>query len=76
MTTDIAARLRGKPIRGDHVSKLLEVAADEIERLTAECEAWRECAQYDPKMEGPMFKGWDRSALDRCRTQYIELRKS
>ena len=51
-------------------------AADEIERLLAECEAWRECALYDPKMEGPKFKGWDRSALDRCRTRYIELRSS
>lgn len=48
--------------------------ASEIERLLAECEAWRECAQYDPKMEGPAFKGWNRSALDRCRKQYIEMK--
>ena len=46
----------------------------EIERLRAEVEAWRECAKYDPLMEGPRFKGWDRSALDRCRTRFIELR--
>jgi DNA primase large subunit len=35
MSIDLVERLRGKPIRGDHVSKLLEVAADEIERLRA-----------------------------------------
>jgi hypothetical protein len=39
---------------------LLSEAADEIEQ-------WRECALYDATMKGPVFKGWDRSALDRCR---------
>lgn len=28
---------------------------------------WRECAKYDATMEGSVFKGWDRSALDRLR---------
>ncbi len=41
--------------------------ADRIEALTAEVQAWRECALYDATMEGPVFKGWDRSALERCR---------
>jgi uncharacterized small protein (DUF1192 family) len=44
----------------------------EIERLKAESEAWRECAVYDPMMEGPRFKTWNRSALDRCRKRFIE----
>jgi hypothetical protein len=35
--TDIVERLRGRPIKGDHVSKLLEVAANEIERLLGAC---------------------------------------
>jgi hypothetical protein len=67
--TDIVERLRKNV--GIELSR---EAADEIERLTAECEAWRECAQYDPEMTGPAFKGWDRSALDRCRTRYIEMK--
>jgi hypothetical protein len=29
--------------------------------------AWRECAEYDVTMDGRVFKGWNRSALDRCR---------
>lgn len=33
-------------------------------------EAIRDCAQYDATMEGPKFKGWNRSALDRLRKQY------
>ena len=44
--------------------------------LLEEVAAWRECARYDPLMSGPpgAFKGWDRSALDRCRKTYIEGR--
>jgi hypothetical protein len=42
--------------------------------LLQEVTAWRVCARYDPQMEGPAFKGWDRSALDRCRRTYIEKR--
>lgn len=33
---------------------------------------WHECAKHDPTMEGPRFKGWDRSALERCRQKYIK----
>ena len=39
---------------------------------TGEVEAWRQCALYDATMAGPIFKGWDRSAMDRCRRRYIE----
>lgn len=42
-------------------------AADEIARLRAELDAYREAAQYDAMMGGPAFKGWNRSALDRAR---------
>ncbi len=42
------------------------------EHLIQEIEEWRSCASYDPKMEGPQFKGWDRSQMDRCRRKYIE----
>lgn len=52
----------------------LQRALDEIDRLRNELAEWHDCAQYDAKMEGPMFKGWNRSQLDRCRTRYIELR--
>jgi len=44
----------------------------EEERLRKEVSEWRDCARYDPLMSGPAFKGWDRSALDRCRRKYIE----
>lgn len=30
---------------------------------------WRECALYDATMEGPAFKGWDRSRMDRLRKE-------
>lgn len=42
-------------------------AANRIEALKAEIEEWRACARYDAMMEGPAFKGWDMSALERCR---------
>jgi hypothetical protein len=50
-------------------------ARAECAQLQAEIAAWRECARYDPLMSGRAFKGWDRSALDRCRRTYIEGRK-
>ncbi len=50
-------------------------AQTEIDRLTVEIEEWRACARYDLLMEGPHFKGWDRSGLDRCRKKYIEAIK-
>jgi len=43
-----------------------------IHALEQEVQDWRECALYDPLMSGPKFKGWNRSALDRCRQIYIE----
>lgn len=39
----------------------------EIERLRAELEGYHEAAQYDATMAGPVFKGWNRSTLDRAR---------
>jgi hypothetical protein len=49
-------------------------AADLIQAQAAEIEQWRECALYDATMEGPVFKGWDRSALERCRRAALEAR--
>ena len=43
-----------------------------IDAQAAEVAAWRECALYDATMEGPVFKGWDRSAMDRARRRFIE----
>jgi len=38
-------------------------------------EEWEECARYDPMMDGTSrFKGWDKSALDRCRHKMEERR--
>lgn len=39
----------------------------EIRMLREEVALWRECAQYDASMEGPVFKGWNRSQMERCR---------
>jgi len=61
----IVERLRRTASLGLVSGALMEDAANEIE-------AWRSCAKYDPQMEGPVFNGWDRSAMDRCRKQYIE----
>lgn len=51
----------------DAIRYLLERSDPDCMALRAEVTAWRECALYDPTMEGPRFKGWDRSALERCR---------
>ena len=40
-----------------------------VKELEDELLGWEECAQYDAMMDGPRFKGWDRSALDRMRRQ-------
>jgi len=45
----------------------LEAAEARAKRLEAEVTGWRECALYDACMDGPKFKGWNRSALDRMR---------
>lgn len=37
-----------------------------LTRAREALEQWQECALYDATMEGPKFKGWNRSALDRC----------
>lgn len=39
----------------------------EREWLRSELRDWQECALYDAMMSGPVFKGWNRSALDRMR---------
>lgn len=79
--SDIVERLRRahciKPCRTDTFTSpnlpqecacaAAQEAAIEIERLKALLREWEECAQYDALMSGPQFKGWNRSALDRCR---------
>lgn len=60
-------------LTSDHEADIARLTA-ERDALRAEAEEWRDCAQYDPLMNGPRFKGWNRSALDRCRKQYIEAR--
>ncbi len=54
--------------------RMMREAADEIERLQITLGEWEECAQYDATMEGPLFKGWNRSALDRCRLKMEQSR--
>lgn len=54
------------------VSALLYRLAAHINNQGLEIEHWRECAKYDATMEGPVFKGWDQSALNRCRRAYTD----
>jgi hypothetical protein len=61
----------GKGIVNNIDARALGRIADALDGLNA----WRECALYDALMSGPVFKGWDRSALDRCRRQYEAARK-
>jgi hypothetical protein len=44
------------------------------ERAEAALEEWEQCARYDAMMEGPRFKGWDRSAMERCRKRMEKRR--
>lgn len=46
-----------------------------VEKLRAELEAYREAAEYDALMEGPRFKGWNRSQLERARRLTEAARK-
>jgi len=56
----------------DTVIDALNQGAKCLLECLEEIQDWRDCARYDPCMEGPRFKGWDRSALDRCRKKYVE----
>jgi len=51
----------------DDEAETLGDAKAYIEAQAAEIARWRECALYDATMDGPVFKGWDRSALERRR---------
>ena len=59
-------------VRADQFSALEQEVLDYVKALAQEVQDWRECAMYDALMSGPKFKGWNRSALDRCRQRYIE----
>lgn len=50
----------------------IETILSHIAALEAELSDWRSCAMYDAMMEGPRFKGWNQSALNRCRADYVE----
>ena len=75
MADDLVARLRVLSRHWPEIddAPLLEGAA-EIERLTARItrleaalRMFAEAALYDALMEGPRFKGWNRSQLERAR---------
>jgi hypothetical protein len=51
-----------------------QAAESRCEALTTALREWEECALYDPLLSGPRFKGWDRSALDRCRRKAEDAR--
>ncbi len=51
----------------------LETARAQVEGMRTALEAFTECALYDAMMEGPRFKGWNRSALDRALKRAIAL---
>lgn len=53
----------------------LRDANDRMERAEAELNEWEQCARYDAMMEGPRFKGWDRSQMERCRKS-MEARRA
>lgn len=67
--TDLLERITGciNNAEYDDEADTLMDAFVVIEAQAAEIEQWRSCALYDATMEGPVFKGWDRSALERCR---------
>jgi hypothetical protein len=74
MIADNSTRLRPFPILATEVMFNPDgrEAADRIEAQAAEIEQWRSCARYDAMMEGPAFKGWDMSALERCRRAALQ----
>lgn len=45
----------------------VEIAEQAAAPLMAELTAYRDAAQYDAMMSGPLFRSWNRSQLDRAR---------
>ena len=71
-----SAEERAKNMRGvqNGLGPFVPDVVDEINRAyrdgaAAERARWMECALYDPLMEGPKFKGWNLSALNRLRVE-------
>lgn len=58
--TDIVERLRGKPAPGDHCSKLIAEAADEIERQAAALDDERKAHQVCVEMRDKAYADIDR----------------
>ncbi len=50
----------------ENTSDLVEMYESKITELVAALEEFVDAAQYDAMMEGPKFKGWNRSQLDRA----------
>lgn len=53
----------------------MSCARETVIDMAREIIAWRECALYDATMQGPKFKGWNRSSLDRCRRKAEEMER-
>jgi len=47
-----------------------------IKGLEEAAQEFLDCVQYDAAMEGPKFKGYNRSSLDRLREKYEAIRSS
>lgn len=64
--SDIVWRLAG-PFRAEPAAlRVMDEAADEIERLRALLDLYREAVRIDATMEGPRFMGSNASALRRA----------
>lgn len=57
-TADESAALRVRALEGEN------------ERLRSELLSWHQCMQFDALMSVPLFKGWNRSQMERCRKNY------
>ena len=50
-----------------HLAERIDARDARIEALEVELSAYADAALYDALMSGPVFKGWNRSQLDRAR---------
>lgn len=52
---------------GRVLAQPLAALVTKVKAERAELQAYRDAAEYDALMSGPVFKGWNRSQLDRAR---------
>ena len=66
----------GPEVYISHLEDVVSEQKTEIERLREELDAWRDCVMIDALMEGPQFKGFNRSTGARVFKKYWSVKET